>query len=126
MRDVTASASASPLGLVPGLARYLDEYPHGCTEQVVSKAFPALLVPDSARDEAKARARFEKARAILQARQNASGAFGLWNADENADPFLSAYATHFLLEARTRGYAVPESTMRRAPCLLHERARAVR
>jgi uncharacterized protein YfaS (alpha-2-macroglobulin family) len=117
LRDVTASASASPLGLVPGLARYLDEYPHGCTEQVVSKAFPAMFVPaatESARDEVRARARFEKARATLQSRQNASGAFGLWNADENADPFITAYATHFLLEARTRGFAVPESTMRRA------------
>jgi uncharacterized protein YfaS (alpha-2-macroglobulin family) len=83
----------------------------------VSKAFPALFVPaaiESTRDEARAGARFEKARATLQARQNASGAFGLWNADENADPFITAYATHFLLEARTRGFAVPESTMRRA------------
>jgi uncharacterized protein YfaS (alpha-2-macroglobulin family) len=117
LRDVTASASASPLGLVPGLARYLDEYPHGCTEQVVSKALPAMFVPaatESTRDEARAHARFEKARATLQARQNASGAFGLWNADENADPFITAYATHFLLEARTHGFAVPESTMRRA------------
>ena len=38
LRTVTASAATSPIGLVPGLVRYLDEYPHGCTEQVVSRA----------------------------------------------------------------------------------------
>ena len=117
LRQVDAAASTSPLGLVPGLAHYLDRYPHGCTEQVVSKAFPALLVSgqkDLGLDEARIRDRFERARAILQARQNANGAFGLWNADEVTDPFLSAYATHFLLEARGRGFAVPEGTVRRA------------
>src|SRR6185503_15522225 len=29
LRQVFAAASTSPLGLVPGLARYLGEYPHG-------------------------------------------------------------------------------------------------
>jgi alpha-2-macroglobulin len=117
LRQVTASAATSPLGLVPGLARYLDEYPHGCTEQVVSKAFPSLVVgsqTDLGIDPTRVRASFERARARLQARQNAEGAFGIWDADETTDPFLSAYATHFLLEARTRGQAVPESTVRRA------------
>jgi alpha-2-macroglobulin len=137
LRDVTASASTGPLGLVPGLARYLAEYPHGCTEQVVSKAFPQLILGHGGLgvDPEEAAKRHERARAILQARQNAEGAFGIWNADARTDPFLTAWATHYLLEARARGLAVPEGTLRRAlgylasnlepPSSLHDlRARA--
>lgn len=40
---VEASASALPLPLFQAFAGYLEEYPFGCTEQVVSRAFPALL-----------------------------------------------------------------------------------
>ena len=82
----------------------------------MSKAFPAILVLGARtgprRRPARPRARSSARAAILQARQNADGAFGLWNADDATDPFLTAYATHFLLEARARGHAVPESTLR--------------
>src|SRR5262249_28411887 len=71
-------------------------------------------------DETRARDRFERARATLQARQNADGAFGLWQADGTTDPFLTAYATHYLIEARMRGQAVPEATLRRALAHLAE------
>ena len=65
-------------------------------------------------DPDQAAKRHERARAVLQSRQNAEGAFGIWTADSRTDPFLTAYATHYLLEARARGLAVPETTMRRA------------
>jgi uncharacterized protein YfaS (alpha-2-macroglobulin family) len=116
-RQVTASAATSPLGVVPGLARYLATYPHGCTEQVVSAALPGVVLgarPDPGVEPDRARVLFEKARATLQARQNADGAFGLWDADEQTNDFLTAYATQFLLEARARGQAVPEGMVRRA------------
>lgn len=117
LRTVTASAATSPLGLVPGLVRYLDEYPHGCTEQLVSRALPGVVLgdrPELGVDASRTKASLDRAVAVLQARQNAYGAFGIWDADGNTDAFLTAYATHFLLEARTRGHAVPESMMRRA------------
>jgi uncharacterized protein YfaS (alpha-2-macroglobulin family) len=34
LRTVDAAAATSPLGLIPGLARYLSAYPHGCSEQL--------------------------------------------------------------------------------------------
>ncbi|MDH5183911.1 MAG: alpha-2-macroglobulin, partial [Gammaproteobacteria bacterium] len=34
--------SPVPLGLANGMLRYLDEYPHLCTEQLVSKVFPIV------------------------------------------------------------------------------------
>jgi alpha-2-macroglobulin len=116
-REVVAAAATSPLGLVPGLADYLASYPHGCTEQVVSAAMPGLILgarPDLGVAPERARVLFERARATLQARQNGDGAFGLWDADAHTDDFLTAYATHFLIEARAHGQAVPEGMVRRA------------
>ncbi|MDX2170018.1 MAG: alpha-2-macroglobulin family protein, partial [Deltaproteobacteria bacterium] len=118
LRDVEASAATSPLGLVPGLSRYLTTYPHLCTEQLVSAALPGLVLGTHAEelgiDPARAEALFERARLTLQARQNSDGDFGIWSADANTDPFITAYATHYLIEARARGRAVPDGMLRRA------------
>ena len=40
--------------------------------------------------------------------QRYDGAFGLWSSQEEAQPWLTAYATDFLLRARAAGAAVPE------------------
>lgn len=116
-RLVIAAASTSPLGLMPGLVRYLTEYPHGCSEQVVSAALPGIVLaarPDLGVPADRAAQLFDKARVTLQTRQNADGAFGSYAADADVDPFVTAYATHVLMEARARGHMVPESMLRRA------------
>ena len=42
-------------------------------------------------------------------RQNSSGAFGLWAADNDGDDlWLDAFVTDFLTRARERGFAVPQ------------------
>jgi len=117
VREVVAAAATSPLGLIPGLARYLDEYPHGCSEQIVSIAFPGVILgarPDLGIDPERAAKHFARALAVLRGRQNADGAFGLWSADSGTHNFVTAYATHFLMEARARGQAVPEAMLHRA------------
>ena len=43
-----AIVSTTPLGLAHGLQAYLSEYPHGCTEQITSRAFPWLVLKDDA------------------------------------------------------------------------------
>ena len=43
-RSVDTTMSTSPLILVFGLQRYLDNYPYGCTEQLTSKALPLLAM----------------------------------------------------------------------------------
>jgi uncharacterized protein YfaS (alpha-2-macroglobulin family) len=45
---------------------------------------------------------------VLRSRQNTAGGFGLWSATPDSEPFVSAYAMHFLLEARDRGAVVPQ------------------
>src|SRR6202008_1630847 len=45
---------------------------------------------------------------VLRSRQNEEGGFALWTATPDSEPFISAYAMHFLLEARDRGVDVPK------------------
>jgi hypothetical protein len=108
--------SYSPFkGFDPGpIAVSLSEYPYGCTEQIVSTATP-LLYAQAVSGDPKLRyasAGLNSAVSQLLDRQSADGAFGLWRVgDGEADPWLGAYATDFLLEAKTLGAAVPQSAI---------------
>jgi uncharacterized protein YfaS (alpha-2-macroglobulin family) len=109
----TVSVTASPLPAldVPGLLQALDRYPYGCSEQIVSRAMPLLYVNRlagraalSLDDQADERVRGAIER--LLARQDPTGAFGLWSIGDG-DVWLNAYVTDFLTRARERGFAVP-------------------
>jgi uncharacterized protein YfaS (alpha-2-macroglobulin family) len=107
--------SYSPFkGFDPGpIAVSLSEYPYGCTEQIVSTATP-LLYAQAVSSDPKLRyaAGLNSAVSQLLDRQSADGAFGLWRVgDGEADPWLGAYATDFLLEAQKLGAAVPQSAI---------------
>jgi hypothetical protein len=113
-----AAFSNLPLVLARGLSAYLADFEHYCTEQVLSRAMPALVFgerPEFKRvleasehtggaTEAQA---LDRLYDVLHTRQNEQGGFGLWTATPQADPFLTDYAMHFLLEARDRGQRVP-------------------
>ncbi|MFC5743338.1 alpha-2-macroglobulin family protein [Dyella tabacisoli] len=117
-RDV--SISNLPLVLAQGLTAYLVDFPHYCTEQVLSRAMPALIfgqrpefkrvlkpsnvANSSGATEADALASLFD---VLHTRQNGQGGFGLWTATPDANAFLSGYAMHFMLEARDRNMSVP-------------------
>jgi uncharacterized protein YfaS (alpha-2-macroglobulin family) len=45
--------------------------------------------------------------AVLHARQNGEGGFGLWASTPQSERFVSVYAMQFLLEAKERGQRVP-------------------
>ncbi len=118
--SVEASLSGLPLPLVDALSNFLLNYPHGCTEQILSAAFPYVLLhsnpellplpsgktPQQAREDAvKA---VNKAVLALKERQPQSGRFSLWPRDNYTYFFLTAYAFDFLLSAREAGFNVPE------------------
>ena len=111
-----ASASADPLVLVDALSAYLDHFPHGCTEQVVSQVFPLvglLDYPGYAPDRNDIQRRFNVLIDRLQERQLADGGFSFWPGGRTAAGFPSVYVMHFLIESRERGLAVPTAMMRR-------------
>lgn len=117
MRVVEASASMLPLGLADGLVQYLKNYPYGCTEQITSQAMPGLILgarPEFHATKADLQRFVDRAFATLQSRQRASGGFGMWSGGDNPHEYYTAYATHFLIEAKERGLDVPAGLLERA------------
>ncbi len=128
-RKLDVGVSALPLLLAGGLADYLDDYPHLCTEQLVSRGFAALVIarrPELARpDNLKMHAPGEATTAllaVLRGRQNAEGGFGLWSASVGADEFASVYALHWLIEAHERGETIPVDLLQKASVWLQRYA----
>jgi alpha-2-macroglobulin len=128
-RKLEVGVSSLPLVLAGGLGDYLDDYPHLCTEQLVSRGFAALVAahrPELARpDNGKPRTTGEAATAlvaVLRSRQNAEGGFGLWSASIEADEFASVYALHWLIDAKDRGEAIPLDLMQKASVWLQRYA----
>jgi len=116
---VTMEVSYSPFkGFDPGpIAVSLNRYPYGCTEQLVSAALPLLYASEVSKDPKlkTAPAALNEAVGKLLDRQTLDGAFGLWRVgDGQADAWLGAYATDFLIEAKARGAAIPQAAIDRA------------
>jgi uncharacterized protein YfaS (alpha-2-macroglobulin family) len=126
-RKLSLSASYLPLGLSKGLLAYLESYPYGCSEQILSQAFPkvALYAMDGFEEFtfAKVSGAVDAACDILLSRQNPDGSIGLWTMSGEGDPYVSAYAAHFLTEAREKGFSVPQRLMGRLVAYLQEYAR---
>lgn len=114
-RTARVTVGLGPLvELLPALER-LSAYPYGCVEQTTSKAFPllawsalaALATPDGGRPDDVVDAAVER----LFTMQTSSGAFATWPGGTEPNPFGTVYATHFLVEARRLGRAVPEDRL---------------
>ncbi len=95
---------------IAGIMTELDRYPHGCAEQMTSRALPLVYLNDVAKligvaGEAQARERVQKAIERVLEMQDASGAFGIWG-PADGDIWLTSYVTDFLTRAREAKYTV--------------------
>jgi uncharacterized protein YfaS (alpha-2-macroglobulin family) len=90
--------------------QYLIDYPHGCLEQTVSKAFPQLFLADvmdlDANTVAEMRANVEAALRKVQDFRTGSGGFSYWPGQREVDDWTSVYTGHFLVEAEAKGFAL--------------------
>lgn len=116
---VSLTVSYSPFrGFDPApIAAALSRYPYGCSEQLVSTAFPLLYAPEVGGTPKlrAAPASLAPTVAKLIDREALDGSFGLWRVgDGEADPWLGAYIVDFLLEAKAHGAPVPEDSLVRA------------
>ena len=91
---------------------YLTSYPHGCLEQVTSKAFPQLylnyFIQLDEKDKANIKNNIESAIADLRAYQKSDFSMTNWVGGSYSDPWTEIYALHFLVEAQKQGYNVPQ------------------
>ncbi len=98
----------------------LDQYPYGCTEQIVSRAMPLLYAQNMAalagrKAPGDLKNQVQDAISTLLNRQGGDGAIGLWRVGDGlATPWLGAYATDFLFRAKAAGYVVPAAALDKA------------
>jgi uncharacterized protein YfaS (alpha-2-macroglobulin family) len=108
-----------PLVQLAGKLSDLVHYPYGCLEQTVSSAFPLLYMADLAQtldpdllDPKKGKGDpatyVHTAISRVASMQLYGGGFSLWPGEEDVHPWATAYATHFLVEARRAGHPVPD------------------
>lgn len=94
---------------------YLAQYPHGCTEQQVSRVLPALaltnLLPSIRQQEYHNLGSLMTATlGYLEHVQKPDGLFGYWPGSQGYVG-LTAYVVEFLLIAKTNNYLVPEKLL---------------
>jgi uncharacterized protein YfaS (alpha-2-macroglobulin family) len=92
-------------------AAYLISYPHGCSEQITSAAFPQLWIKDIAgsmvKDPKEISKNINGAITMLMSRQMAGGGIALWPGSLQPDNWVTSYAGHFIIEAERKGYTIP-------------------
>ena len=124
-RKLEVTASPVPLGMARGLVNYLGNYPYMCTEQLVSRTFPAIVLrdrPEFAYKTGDVEQSLGQIIGVLRGRQNSEGAFGFWSANSHVSNYQSVYALHFLTEAKERGYSVPGDLLQRGMKFLNQLA----
>lgn len=118
-----------PLDLGRNLA-YLIQYPHGCVEQTTSSVFPQLglekLVKLTAPKAAEVQRNIEAGIDRLRLFQTAAGGFAYWPGQPAANDWATTYAGHFLVEARARGFAMPQNMVEQWASYQKARAQAWR
>ena len=108
--NITVS-SLLPVDLF-GRLDYLMDYPHGCLEQLTSKAFPQLylnyFVQFDDKEKEEMRNNIESAITNLKSYQKSDNSMTNWVGGKYVDPWTELYALHFLVEAQKQGYNVPQ------------------
>ena len=93
--------------------KYLLGYPHGCLEQITSKAFPQLYLKELASlneaQSASADVAVKQVISRVRSYQTAEGAFAYWPGGTSTNSWGTVYVAHFLIEAESKGYLVPAS-----------------
>lgn len=111
--DYKLVVGTNPLLEWGGQLGFLVQYPYGCTEQVVSAAFPQLYHSELAAQlqanngtGVNTNENIQEAIRKIKLRQLYNGALTMWEAQGQPHWWTTVYAAHFLLEARKAGYDV--------------------
>lgn len=95
--------------------RWLVNYPYGCLEQVTSAVFPQLFLPDiypfTAAELQEIDDNINAAVDAFREFQLANGGFSYWPNQSTVNAWATNYAGHFLLEAKEKGYHVPQNML---------------
>lgn len=111
--------SRSPVVQFADRLKELIEYPHGCAEQIISKAFPQIYFTDLARtlnsslsSTSDPMNNVQQAISKIEALQIYNGGILYWNHMEVENEWVSVFAAHFFKEAQKAGFNVNEEVTR--------------
>lgn len=97
---------------------YLVKYPYGCLEQTTSAAFSVMSAPELYNGLTTPHESVTQINRYLQAgvdrilsMQLHNGGFSMWPRGRDVWPWGSVYAADFLLQAKRKGYMIPENTL---------------
>jgi uncharacterized protein YfaS (alpha-2-macroglobulin family) len=126
---LSISTSSSAMQSLDDCFNYLRNYQYDCSEQVSSRLIAMVSMQDALLafgaikpdETGKYKRRIEDDIALLEKRQNGSGGFGLWTAEEATKwPYVSIQVTQALLLAKTKLYPVNERVLKQALAHLKE------
>ena len=124
------SISPSLAASLPGALQYLEEFPHECVEQTISRFLPNVMMQKILQGLGTAGAPTAQhgaelvAAAVqrLAAQQHPDGGWGWWPTEES-DSYLTAYALLGLQRAQQAGHAVPQNMRTLASAFVRARVR---
>ncbi|MBS1209161.1 MAG: alpha-2-macroglobulin [Proteobacteria bacterium] len=118
---VSVTVSNKPPLNVGSIVKGLLNYPYGCLEQTTSAAYPHVFIDEAAAKAMGIEGRTREQRATfiegaigrIAGMQGAKGGFNLWG-EGPYEPWLTAYVSGFLMDARAQGFSVPDAMVKRA------------
>jgi len=100
----------------------LARYPYGCLEQTISQLRPMIYLSELvravdpglvARNQG-IRPMIESGISRILSMQTAAGGFGFWSGADQPHSWATPYAIYLLMDAKKRGYSVPQERLDRA------------
>ena len=124
------NVSSTSLTRLSGAVDYLMGYPNGCLEQTTSRTYPLVMLEDLLPemgvkvDPAKLKAYATAGVKRLLSFQTPEGGLSYWPGGDKPHAFGTAFALSALIEARGRGYDVPQPALDRMANYLERALRA--
>ncbi len=124
--EVEVMVSSSSLSELKDSVQYLMGYPNGCIEQTTSTAYPLVVLKDLLPemgvtvDEADLKKFSEAGVKRLLSFQTTSGGLAYWPGSDSPHVFGTTFGLTALIEAKKRGYAVPDEALDRAAKFLEK------
>jgi uncharacterized protein YfaS (alpha-2-macroglobulin family) len=127
---IEVTASSTSLSKLGGAVDYLMRYPNGCIEQTTSTAYPLIvledLLPDMGitvdKDKLKEFASAGVKR--LLGFQTTAGGLAYWPGSDKPHAFGTAFGLTALIEAKDRGFTVPDKSLARMASYLEQELRS--
>jgi uncharacterized protein YfaS (alpha-2-macroglobulin family) len=117
--EINLSVYASPIGSLNDAMQYLITYPHGCTEQTMSRLKPLIIVREnpglfaSIEEEKDTQKMIESGIKRLKELQNDDGGWDWWKSGES-DAFVTLYVVENLIKLQQTGYELNDKILDRA------------